>query len=199
MAETRAPLGADPRLLKVLGHPLRWEVFSRLGERPWSATQLEPVLQEPWKRIREQIRILVKAGLAEPVGKVSGPKGGRLTLYRAVRFYFTADAWAALPEQIRDTGSFTFIELLSKDALAALESGAMESRDDRALLRHPLWTDDQGAKELEEIMVRAHREVEAVERRSLKRRSEAGGLPVHMVTALLSFPASESGGRSCPS
>lgn len=194
----RLPLGTDPRVLKVLGHPIRYRIFSKLGDRPWSAVQLEAELCIPYEQVRDHIRVLEREGLAERAGYESGPRGGRRTLYRAERFYFTAEQWAALPDEIRASGSFTYIELITKDALDALRSGDMESRDDRALLRRPIWTDDRGAKEIEEIMVRADQEVAEVDRRSLERRNQSDSEPVRLMTAFLAFPAAESGGEICP-
>jgi DNA-binding transcriptional ArsR family regulator len=188
----------DPKVLKLLGHPLRYEVFMRLGERPWSAKQLEPVLGHGWREIREQIRILVKAGLAEYVGSEPGPKGGRLRLYRSERFYFTAKEWAALPERQRTTANVAILRLLFQGAFDSVQSGALESREDHVLIRHPLWTDDQGAKEIEEIMVHAHELVEAVEEQSVSRRAASGEPPVRLVTAFLSFPPADSSGRNLP-
>jgi DNA-binding transcriptional ArsR family regulator len=194
----RVPLGADPRVLKVLGHPLRWKIFSRLGERAWSAVHLQAALGIPYEAVREHLRVLVREGLAEPVGHESSPLGGRRTLYRAERFYFTAEEWAALPADIRQSGSCTFVDLLTTDAVDALRSGDMESREDRVLVRRPLWTDGEGAKEIEEIMVRADREIAEVDRRSLERRNDSAVKPVRLVTAMLSFPAAERIGEKSP-
>lgn len=196
--KVRLPLGADPRALKVLGHPVRYEIFSRLGERPWSAIELETEVGIPYEQVRDHLRMLVDEGLAECVGHTASPRGGRRTLYLAQRFYFTAEQWAGLPDEIRDSGSSTIIEIVTKDAVDALESGAMESRDDRVLVRRPLWTDDQGAKEIEEIMVRADREVAEVDRRSLERRHRSGERPVRLVTAFLAFPAAKRSGPTSP-
>ncbi|HEX5591999.1 MAG TPA: winged helix-turn-helix domain-containing protein [Solirubrobacterales bacterium] len=194
----RAPLGADPRVLKVLGHPVRYRIFSKLGDRPWSSVQLQAELGIPYESVREHLRVLTKEGLAEPAGYESSPLGGRRTLYRAERFYFTAEQWAELPEEIRRSGSSTIVELLTRDSVDALQSGEMDSRDDRVLLRRPLWTDDEGAKEIEEIMVRADREVAEVDQRSLERRNRSTAKPVRLMTALLSFPASERSGGNSP-
>jgi DNA-binding transcriptional ArsR family regulator len=194
----RLPLGADPRVLKVLGHPVRHEIFSRLGERPWSAVELETAVGVPYEQVRDHIRLLVDEGLAECVGHAAGPRGGRRTLYIAERFYFTAEQWAALPADIRSNGSFTYVELLAKEAIDALHNGAMESREDRVLIRRPLWTDDQGAKEVEKIMVRADQEVAEVDRRSVERRRQSNDRPVRLVTAFLAFPAAERGGPDSP-
>gem|GEM_PF-2347689 len=195
----RVPLGADPRVLKVLGHPERLMIFSRLGERPWSTIELHEETGIPYETVRDHIRVLKGVGAVEQVGHDSSPKRGRRTLYRAERFYFTRDQWAELPEDVRDSGSSTFVELLTKDAVDALRSGDMESRADRALLRLPLWTDDEGAKEVEEIMVEAYEKVADVHLRSLARRNGSGAPPVRLVTALLSFPAaSESSGENSP-
>jgi predicted ArsR family transcriptional regulator len=196
--KVRLPLGADPRALKVLGHPVRYQIFSRLGERPWSAIELENEVGVPYEQIRDHLRMLVNEGLAECVGHTAGPRGGRRTLYLAQRFYFTAEQWAGLPDEIRASGSSTIIEIVTKDAVDALESGAMESRDDRVLVRRPLWTDEQGAKEIEEIMVRADQEVAEVDRRSLQRRYRSGERPVRLVTAVLAFPADTRSGPNSP-
>ena len=196
--KARLPLGADPRVLKVLGHPVRYELFLRLGERPWSAVELEAEVGISYEQVRDHIRMLVNEGLAERAGHKASPRGGRRTLYRAERFYFTAEQWAALPAEVRDRGSSTIIDLITKDAVDAIESGAMESRDDRALIRRPLWTDDEGAKEIEEIMVRADQEVAEVDRRSLERRHRSAEQPVRLVTAFLAFPAAHSGGSNPP-
>jgi len=192
------PLKADPRVLKVLGHPLRFKIFSLLGDRPWSATELEGELTLPYEQIRDHIRVLERAGLAERVGYESSPLGGRRTLYRAERLYFTAEQWASLPDEIRASGSFAYVDLLTQDTFDALRTGTIESREDRVLLRRPLWTDEEGAKEIEEIMVRADREVAEVDRRSLERRNRSGSEPVRLVTAVLSFPAAERGGEISP-
>lgn len=193
----RRPLVADPRILKVLGHPLRFKIFSKLGDRPWSATELEGDLDIAYEQVRDHIRVLEKAALVERVGYEPSPRGGRRTLYRAVRLYFTAEQWASFPDAIRESGSFAYVELLTQDVLDALRCGNMETREDRVLLRRPLWTDDEGAKEIEEIMVRADREVSEVDRRSLERRNE-GAPAVRLVTAFLSFPEAERGGGIYP-
>jgi DNA-binding transcriptional ArsR family regulator len=194
----RLPLGADPQVLKILGNPNRYEIFSRLGERPWSAVELEAEVGIPYEQVREHLRILVDEGLAECVGHEASPLGGRRTLYIAERFYFTAEEWAALPEDIRKNGSLTYVELFAKDALDAIKSDTMDSREDRVLIRRPLWTDDRGAKEVEEIMVRADQEIAGVEQRSLERRNRSGELPVRLITAFLAFPAAKRGGENSP-
>ena len=152
----------------------------------------------PYEQVRDHIRVLVEEGLAELVGYEAGPNGGRRTLYQAERFYFTAEQWAELPEGIRQRGSLTYVELIAKDAYDAVESGTLDSREDRVLLRRPLWTDDQGAKEIEEIMVRADQEGAEVDSESLERRRRSHEQPVRLVTALLAFPAAERGGSDSP-
>jgi len=197
-ATTRLPLGADPRILKLLSNPFRYKVFSKLGERPWSATQLAPVLGETPERVREEIRVLRKEGLAELVRTEAGPDGGRVHLYRAERFYFTEEEWAALPEEVRTTGSFALLHLMFAEALNALESGTLESRSDRVLARYPASTDAEGAKQIEEIMVRALEEVEAAVTESLSRCAEGEEAPIRLMTSFMSIPVDESGGVISP-
>ncbi len=160
--------------------------------------ELEEEIGIPYDQVREHLKTLLREGLAECVGYEGSPKGGRRTLYIAERFYFTAEEWAALPGEVRERGSLTYIELIAKDAMDAAESGTMDSREDRVLVRRPLWTDNEGAKEIEEIMVWADRKVADVEQRSLERRRLSGEKPIRLITAQLSFPAAERGGGNSP-
>jgi len=196
--KVRLPLGADPRVLKVLGHPARYQIFLRLGERPWSAVELEAEVAVPYEQVRDHIRMLVGEGLAEQAGYEAGPRGGRRTLYRAERFFFTAKQWATLDPEVRNSSSSTILELITKEATDALKSGDMESRDDRVLVRRPLWADDQGAKEIEEILVRADQEVAEVDRKSLERRQQSADPPIRLLTVLLAFPAARRSGPTSP-
>ncbi|HET7455216.1 MAG TPA: hypothetical protein VFJ76_06815 [Solirubrobacterales bacterium] len=99
---------------------------------------------------------------------------------------------------MRKSGSSTILELITKEAADALKSGDMESRDDRVLVRRPLWADDQGAKEIEDIMVRADKEIADVDQKSLERRQKSAEPPIRLLTVLLAFPAAKRGGSDSP-
>jgi DNA-binding transcriptional ArsR family regulator len=185
---TRASTQIEPRIHRMLGHPLRYEIIMKLGERPWTPTELSEALDESLKRISEQIEILGREGLIELVDKQPGPRGGMVHTYRSVRFVFAAEEWESLPALERETASLTISRMLVGEIARALETGSFDSHPNRALLRRPVWTDDQGVREIEQLMGRTDAEIHAIEQRSLERRQLSAEPPIRLMTAQLSFP-----------
>jgi DNA-binding transcriptional ArsR family regulator len=190
--KARTAATSDARIHRMLSHPLRYAIVMKLGERPWSPSELAAVLDESVKRVSEQIEILVKEELVELLGKAAGPRGGIVRQYRAVRYVIDAEEWAALPKFTQENASVTISRELFSEVASALRSGTFDSQESRALIRRPLWTDEEGMKEVEQILASADRKIAAVERRSLRRRSNSDRPAIRIITALLSFEAAQS-------
>jgi hypothetical protein len=174
----------------MLGHPLRYAVFMKLGERPYSCRELADVLEEDIKRVYEAVETLGKEELVEIVTRETGPDGGRISLYRATdRYVFNAEEWSSLPQIERETASVTISRILIKQIIDSLNAGTFDSHVNRVLIRYPMWTDSQGVEEVDAIMVETEERLAKVERTSLARRSVSGEPPIQLITALLSFPA----------
>ncbi len=177
-----------PRLLKALGHERRYTIFLRLGERPWTCEELAEDLGEDIKRIYEDVGVLANEGAIELIGKEASPRGGRQHLqYRATRYTFDADEWDALPASQKETMSVAISKLLVRELADALAAGSFDAHPNRVLVRFPLITDDEGVKEVNEITMRAEREVAEVALRSIARSEAVDWSPVRLTVAFLSF------------
>lgn len=180
----------EPGMYKLLGHPLRHEILLRLGDGPASPGQLTELIGESPRRICDQLEVLKKNGLVELVEERPGPRGGVVHIYKAVeRFVVDAEEWAELPPAAQARSEITIFSLLQGEAARALDDGCFYRHPRHVLIRRPMWVDEDGMQELDEIYCRADREAHEVERVSAERRRNAGGQPIRVVTALLSFPA----------
>jgi len=180
-----------PRIHKMLGHPLRYAVITKLGERPWTSRELADVLHEDIKRVSEAIETLGKEGLVEVVSEEAGPKGGRVPVYgyRSARFVFDAEEWARLPAVERENASVMISRLLTSEIGQALNSGLFDSHRHRVLIRRPVFIDDQGAAEIDKILLQTDRRIAAAEARSTRRLADTGEKPHRFLTGLISAPA----------
>ena len=180
--------GLSPDQLKVLGNRLRYKVFFRLGDRPWSRRELADDLGEPEWKVKRAIAELREVDLVELAATESGLMGGRVYRYRATeRPVLGADEWDLLPRTQREAASVDISQMLVREIGQALAAGTFDSHRNRVLNRRLLRLDDQGAARLEEIMGKAddafvEAEAESIERQRLT------GEPLHdFTTGQLSF------------
>lgn len=172
----------------MLGHPLRYEIVMKLGERPATCRELAEELDEDIKRIYEAIDALRGEGLVEVVAREAGPDGGRVSRFSATRHVFDAEEWAELPSFERETASFGIGRVLVQEMARSMKAGLFDSDPRRVLWRLPMWTDDEGIREVDTILTRAAEEITDVLRRSADRRSKTGEEAVHLTVAMLAFP-----------
>lgn len=178
----------EPNALKLLGHELRFAVYMQLLERPMTCEELERELERDIKRIYEAVGKLVKGGLIEEIGKEPGPRPGpAISLYRATRYTFDAEDWAAMPAHEREAVSLSIIETLVEELRESVAVGAFDQHPNRVLVRYPICTDDQGMREINEITQRAQDELDGVVSRSAARRPTREGPMRRATVALLSF------------
>lgn len=178
----------EPRIHRMLGHPLRYEIVTILGERDASPKEIASELGVSEKQVSDQIRGLVREGAIELVRKGSGKKGGRRHTYRGRRHYFGAEEWEELPRFERETASTTISKRVINEWLASLKDGSFYDPK-TSLLRLPLWADKQGLHEIGEILEGALQEISKVEERSLERRQgEDREPPTRVICSLTAFP-----------
>ena len=92
----RVFLQAEPRIHKMLAHPVRFRIVWRLGDGPATAAQLADLLEESPKYISRLLTELQAEDLVEVVREEANPKGGKIYTYRATdRYLWDAEEWAA--------------------------------------------------------------------------------------------------------
>jgi DNA-binding transcriptional ArsR family regulator len=166
----------DPRLVKVISHPLRQRIMVRLSQKVASPNELAGELGEPLGRLSYHVNALLKAGAIELVETV--PRRGAVEhFYRAlVRPWFSDDDWTRLAPSLRGTIHDQNLRSLWSDVVAATRGGGFD---------HPLasvaftWLDldDEAiealSRELHRLFDRAFElQAEAAERDTEARRTE---------------------------
>jgi DNA-binding transcriptional ArsR family regulator len=179
----------EARIHRLLAHPLRHAIFKRLGEGPASPEQLARDLEEPKRRVCDQLEVLKKEGLAELLEKRPGPKGGWIHIYQARHLLLDTADWEALPEKSRATSTASNVRQLQGEMGRAVEAGLYHAHPHNVFIRRSMNVDDEGMKELDEIYVEAYEKSLTVQHRSAERTSRNGERTRRVITASVSFLA----------
>jgi DNA-binding transcriptional ArsR family regulator len=135
----------DPRLIKVLAHPLRVRILAILEQRVASPSEISQELDASLGVVSYHVRRLEALGLIKLVRKT--PRRGAVEhYYRAdAKHHIPDEAWAQAPDIVRRAmAGATLGELSSKVNAAAVEGGF--TRDDAHLSLTNLTLDEQGWK-----------------------------------------------------
>jgi DNA-binding transcriptional ArsR family regulator len=175
----------EPRIHRMLAHPLRYAIFVKLSDGPATSAQVADMLGETPKYVSRQISELLTEHLVEVVDQRPNSQGG--PVYRAVnRFVWNVEEWTSFPPLERENASVTICTMFNDELGRSLQSGMFDAHERRVLIRRPVWGDDQALAEIDEIYVRADEAVHEVERRSAERH-HSGSRPHRIMTALFSF------------
>lgn len=148
----------NPQLIKAFGHPVREHFLAITNERAASATDLAKELETDVSSIHHHVEELEELGCIEEVGSQWG-RGGRERFYRAkATLLFDATAWQDLPKSIKRDLSGEFVQMLFRELLEAVGTGAFDMREDRHVTWLPGIFDVRGWKAairlLEEMLPR---------------------------------------------
>jgi len=143
--------GVDQRLVKAIAHPLRFKILTLLNEGVASPKALSDRLGEPLGTVSYHVRILADLGCAELVGTT--PRRGALEHhYRAtMRPALNDDDWSALPASVRRSIVGDAVQRAWSDVGAASEAGTLDAPD-ALVQREGLVLDEQGARELKDLL-----------------------------------------------
>ena len=180
----------DPRLAKALSHPMRTRILAILNERVASPNEISEMIDERLPNVSYHVRALLELGCVELVSTAQR-RGAIEHYYRAiVRPFFTDRDWKKLPQSGRQAVSDVALQMIWEDVSSAIRGGTFEARADRHLSRSVLELDEEGWKELSELLGSTLEETEKIERRSaerLKANEGNDGKPVPVRVVLMHF------------
>jgi DNA-binding transcriptional ArsR family regulator len=161
----------DRRLAKALSHPLRAHVLAILNDRVASPNQIATELREPLGNVSYHVKTLAELGCIELVD--TAPRRGAIEhFYRAVvRPFFDERDWKRMPASVRQGISDATLQQIWDDASTALDEGSFDRRSDRHLSRSRLVLDEQGWKQVNDLLSDTRKRVEEVAAESAKRRA----------------------------
>lgn len=169
-----SPDAIDPRLVRSVAHPLRIKILEALTDHIASPNTLADKLETDLSGVAYHTRELDRLGALELVdtGQV---RGAIEHFYKATPQAFVGDPqWRRVPPSLLSGVSAATLQTFLDKAIAALEAGTLDGRNDTVFRWMPLCLDEEGWKEVVAIMEEATKLMLAAHLRSQDRLSEPG-------------------------
>jgi DNA-binding transcriptional ArsR family regulator len=193
MKEER-PDSIDQRLVLALGHPVRVQILEILSENVASPNMLAGELETGLSHVAYHTRVLDRCGCLELV-ETAQRRGATEHFYKARPQAFIGNqAWRQVPRSLRSGVTAASLQTFMDKAVAALEAGKMDEREDTILSWMPLHLDEQGWSEVSSILRQAcNRILEAQEASNDRAAKSSGEEPkISAVVALANFETGSS-------
>ena len=192
MKRTRAEL-IDQRLVRALSHPLRIRILEILTERVASPNRISDDLETGLSHVAYHTRALDKCGCLELVDTAQR-RGATEHFYKASPHSFIGDRiWRRVPRALLGGVSGATLQSFMDRAVAALEAGTIDSREDTTLYWMPVRLDEIGWREvtatMEETVDRVL-EIETESKQRLARRRGRGAISAIIGVASFETPGS---------
>ena len=194
-ATPTTPDFVNPRLAAAMSHPTRIHTMAVLVERQASPREIATEIGEPLNNVTYHVKQLTKLGCIELVETASAA-GGRVVehFYRAsTRSYFDEDAWEELDDKEKFAVVNTIMRLMSEDISRAMRTGTFYARDDIHLSRSPMALDEEGWREVAELLNETTKEMIEIESRVADRCCDDEPPSLHTKVEILQFPSPPPG------
>jgi DNA-binding transcriptional ArsR family regulator len=194
-ATPTTPDFVNPRLAAAMSHPTRIHTMCVLIERKATPRQVATEIGEPLNNVTYHINQLRKLGCIELV-ETATAAGGRVIehFYRASqRAYFDDDSWEELNYKEKNSVVNTIMRLMSEDIARAMRTGTFYSRDDIHISRSPMALDEEGWREVADLLNETTKGMIEIEGRVADRCSGAEPPPIHAKVEILQFPSPPPG------
>src|SRR4051812_41309779 len=179
----------DPRMVKALAHPLRVRIMGLLERRTMSPKELSATLGVPLENVSYHVRALRNFGFIE-LERRRQVRGAIEHHYRAAaRPRITADAWARMPDVVKEAMTAANLSQLSDVVNRAAAQGGF-GRPESYLARQAVALDEQGFRDVSEAITELLARVREIEEDS-QRRIRGGADEVAAVVGLMLFDAPE--------
>jgi DNA-binding transcriptional ArsR family regulator len=177
---------SDQRVVKALAHPLRVQILSLLEQQTASPSELAAELRVPLGNVSYHVRQLQSFGLIRLV-RTTPRRGSIEHHYELVaRPDITDQAWEGLPDIVKHAmvgAALAPLGRLVNDAALAGGFGRREAH----LSRTALTLDDDGWREVSDLLVGMFDRLAAIERDSIERLAAGDAEPSHSTVVLMNF------------
>jgi hypothetical protein len=168
------PHAIDQRLVRSLAHPLRIQILELLTDHVASPNAIANELEAGLSDVAYHTRALDRYGALELVDTAQR-RGATEHFYKATPGAFVGGPpWRQVPKSVRGGISAATLQTFLDKAIAALEAGTLDGRDDTVFRWMPLFLDEEGWKEVVAIMEEATKLMLAAHVRSQDRLRESG-------------------------
>jgi hypothetical protein len=193
MPEGSSTEAIDQRLVRSVAHPLRIKILEALTDHVASPNTLAEKFETDLSGVAYHTRELDRLGALELVdtGRV---RGAIEHFYKATPRAFVGDpGWRKVPPSLLSGVSAATLQTFLDKAIAALEAGTLDGRQDTVFRWMPLCLDEEGWEEVVGIMEEATKLMLAAHLRSQDRLGDnSGGNPVSAVVGQAAFETAGS-------
>ena len=167
------PDAIDQRLVRSLAHPLRIQILELLTDHVASPNGLANQLDAGLSDVAYHTRALDRYGALELVDTAQR-RGATEHFYKANPGAFVGGPhWRKVPRAVRGGVSAATLQTFLDKAIAALEAGTLDGREDTVFRWMPLFLDERGWNEVVAIMEEATKLMLAAHVRSQDRLGES--------------------------
>jgi DNA-binding transcriptional ArsR family regulator len=193
LPQTRtSPEGITQQLAKALAHPLRVRILTSLHKGISSPNQLSQELGEPLGNVSYHVKTLLEYDCVELV-KTEPRRGAVEHFYRATeRAFFNDSDWAKIPASARKGITGVVLESIGTDATAALIAGTIDARTDSHVSHTPLVIDEQGWKEINEMLADTLNRAIEIQEEAASRLADGKAESLSTKLAILHFQSPEA-------
>lgn len=166
------PDAIDQRLVRSLAHPLRIQILELLTDHVASPNGLASRLDVALGDVAYHTRALDRYGALELVDTAQR-RGATEHFYKANPGAFVGSpSWRQVPRAVRGGVSAATLQTFLDKAIAALEAGTLDGRDDTVFRWMPLHLDEEGFREVVAILEEATKQMLAAHVKAQDRLSE---------------------------
>ena len=177
---------SDQRVVKALAHPLRVQILGLLEQQTASPSELAAELRVPLGNVSYHVRQLQSFGLIRLV-RTTPRRGSIEHHYELVaRPDITDQAWDGLPDIVKHAMIGAALAPLGRMVNDAAVAGGF-SRREAHLSRTALTLDDEGWREVSNLLVGMFDKLAAIEQESIERLAGGEGEPSHSTVVLMNF------------
>jgi hypothetical protein len=175
-----------------LAHPLRVQILEALSDHVASPNLLSAELEAGLSDVAYHTRALDRCGCLELI-ETAQRRGATEHFYKATPDSFVGDrSWRKIPRSVLGGVSAATLQTFLDKAIAALEAGTLDGREDTIFRWMPLFLDQTGWKEVVAIMEEATNLALAAHLRSQDRLAGGTEEAISTVIGLASFETAGS-------
>lgn len=181
MSQQREDDELSRKFIQATAHPVRVQILKVLGERIASPKEIAEITGEPVGTVAYHARVLLEFDFVE-LAKTEARRGATEHFYRAKPESFLGPQhWGATPRLLRSGIAASALRELSQRVAAAIEAGTFQEREASGLSSLPLRVDEEGWRQIREIVVGADQAVVEAGKQATLRLDEDPGIPVVVV------------------
>lgn len=170
-SETAAEGAINTRLLKAIGHPIRFRILGEVTERPSSPAEVAARIGMPTQHVAYHFGVLAENGAIEFVG-TKPSRGAVKRMYRAIdRPWLDEAHWAELPPAVRSGVANDILNRMWEHVVEGVRAGGFDDPK-----THSTWTvldlDRQGFEEVADLLIETLERALAVQAEAAERLSE---------------------------